>query len=118
MNIMNFFKDFHQFLDQYPLWKLTFTILVVVVEGAGEMLVHLAGSVPRIVGEHDAGGREILSLPLAAAAVAGTATATAAAQRHIQSGQFLGNGTCPAAAASSATSAATANARGTRTARR
>lgn len=79
------------------------------------MLVHLAGSVPGIVGEHDAGGREILSLPLAAATVAGTSATSA--QRHIQSGQFLGNGTCPAATSSSSASAA-ANARGTRTARR
>lgn len=52
------------------------------------MLVHNAGRIARVVGEYNAGGRQILSAPLAAAAAAGDAAAAAAGVQW----QLLGHG--------------------------
>lgn len=55
----------------------TFCFLVAVVERPGEVLVDNAGRVAGVVGEYNAGGRQILSASLAVAADAGDAAATA-----------------------------------------
>lgn len=57
----------------------TFCFLIAVVERPGEVLVDHAGRVAGVVGEYNAGGRQILSASLAvAAAYAGQAAASAA----------------------------------------
>lgn len=52
----------------------TFRILIAVVERSREVLVHHAGRVAGVVGEYNAGRRQILSASLTTASRAATAT--------------------------------------------